>query len=213
MFYNPAVVRKHEQSGLFIRSDGLFCRTETGQFVKGYLTQTSRKCTKKPKLYYQVHAEKRWWYVHRLVAEVFCENPNKEAFWLVDHISGDQEDNTSSNLRWCNQTLNSLNRQNVKNYRYDKRWKKYLVSVVVNGKTMMGGSYKTEEDAEKNAKTFKAEVFRALYKKHVKHETQTTRTCQNIHGPKNNSAMVPELPHIDPSWDRPLRTPRFVFCC
>ena len=213
MFYNPPQVRLHEQSGLFVRSDGMFSRTETGTFVCGCLknvVQKSRKGTK-PKLYYQCFTT-RWWYVHRLVAECFCENPCKEHFFIVDHISGDQKNNASSNLRWCTQSINLLNRTDAKNYTYYKRWKKYLVSVVVNGEKMMGGSYKTEAEAKTNSKIFKADLFRALYKSYVTNETETTRACEHIHGRQPTPDVAPQLPHSRAGWDCELRFPRFVFC-
>ena len=214
MFYDPPIVRLHLSSGLYIRSDGLFSRTENGPFERGYLKPTvakSRKGTKQ-KLYYQTFTN-RWWYIHRLVADCFCENPCPKEFWVVDHISGEQENNKSSNLRWCTQALNGLNRLDAKNYSYHKRWKKFLVSVVVNGKKMMGGSYKTEDKAALAAKLFKADLFRALYKSYVKNETETTRTCELVHGLLTHSSVVPELHHTGDSWTCRVRRPRFVVCC
>jgi hypothetical protein len=214
MFYSPPQVRLHEQSGLFVRSDGMFCRTETGTFVCGCLknvVQKSRKGTK-PKLYYQCFTT-RWWYVHRLVAACFCENPCRASFFIVDHIDGDQKNNASSNLRWCTQSINLLNRTDAKNYTYNKKWKKFLVSVVVNGDKMMGGSYKTETEAKTNSKIFKADLFRALYKSYVTNETETTRACENIHGPQTSTVVVPKLPHTRTGRYRELRAPRFVLCC
>ncbi len=37
-------------------------------------------------------------YVHRLVAEAFCPNPNK--YKIVQHIDGDKGNNRADNLRW-----------------------------------------------------------------------------------------------------------------
>lgn len=38
-------------------------------------------------------------YVHKMVADAFLENPNN--YNVVDHISGDKNDNSVNNLRFC----------------------------------------------------------------------------------------------------------------
>lgn len=47
--------------------------------------------------------------VHRLVADAFCENPNRERFNVVDHINTDTLDNRAENLRWCDTAGNLAN--------------------------------------------------------------------------------------------------------
>ena len=47
--------------------------------------------------------------VHRLVAEAFCENPDRERFNVVDHINTDTLDNRAENLRWCDTAGNLAN--------------------------------------------------------------------------------------------------------
>lgn len=45
--------------------------------------------------------------VHRLVAEAFIPNPN--GYLEVDHIDTNTSNNSLSNLRWCNRTMNANN--------------------------------------------------------------------------------------------------------
>ena len=47
--------------------------------------------------------------VHRLVANAFCENPDREKFNVVDHINTDTLDNRAENLRWCDTAGNLAN--------------------------------------------------------------------------------------------------------
>lgn len=44
-------------------------------------------------------------YVHRLVAETFCENPNN--YNEVNHIDGNKQNNNYANLEWCNRSQNN----------------------------------------------------------------------------------------------------------
>ena len=43
---------------------------------------------------------------HRLIAFTFVHNPEPEFFDQVDHIDSNRENNSYTNLRWCNCTMN-----------------------------------------------------------------------------------------------------------
>lgn len=47
---------------------------------------------------------KKYYLVHRLVAQAFLENPNNLP--EVNHINGNKFDNSISNLEWCNRQYN-----------------------------------------------------------------------------------------------------------
>ena len=45
-------------------------------------------------------------YVHRLVASLFCHNPNPEEYIQVNHKDGDKSNNHYSNLEWVSPSSN-----------------------------------------------------------------------------------------------------------
>ena len=61
--------------------------------------------------YHQVRLNKDGKYymkcIHKLVAEAFIPNPNN--YNEVDHVDTDLNNNTVSNLRWCNRLINNNN--------------------------------------------------------------------------------------------------------
>ena len=68
-----------------------------------------------------------------------------DGYIIVDHINRNVYDNRKSNLRICNASINSLNR-NTKGY-YKKDNGTYQVQICINGKRINIGTYKTEEEA------------------------------------------------------------------
>lgn len=53
----------------------------------------------------------RWFWVHRIVAAYFCENPDNKP--QVNHIDGNKENNISENLEWCTSAENQRHRIDI----------------------------------------------------------------------------------------------------
>lgn len=89
-----------------VRSVDRYIETEKGKrFIKGKM----RKPTISNKGYRMLPLSGKNHLVHRLVADAFCENPDRERFNVVDHINTDTLDNRAENLRWCDTAGNLAN--------------------------------------------------------------------------------------------------------
>lgn len=89
-----------------VRSVDRYIETEKGKrFIKGKM----RKSFISNKGYRMLELGGKKYLVHRLVANAFCENPDRERFNVVDHINTDTLDNRADNLRWCNAAGNLAN--------------------------------------------------------------------------------------------------------
>jgi len=67
----------------------------------------------------------------------------------IDHINGDKADNRICNLREVTTQQNTWNRKDVKGYTYRKDRNKFVARIIVNGKRIGLGHYKTEDEAYK----------------------------------------------------------------
>lgn len=89
-----------------VRSLDRYIETEKGKrFIKGKM----RKSFISNKGYRMLELGGKKYLVHRLVANAFCENPDRERFNVVDHINTDTLDNRADNLRWCDTAGNLAN--------------------------------------------------------------------------------------------------------
>lgn len=89
-----------------VRSLDRYIETKKGKcFRKGRM----RKSFISNKGYRMLELGGKKYLVHRLVANAFCENPDRERFNVVDHINTDTLDNRAVNLRWCDTAGNLAN--------------------------------------------------------------------------------------------------------
>ena len=97
--------------GLLIDSNGLVYIPTSGN-NKGHWTAGSTSSNK----YKLIGYKKKYYSIHRLVAETFIPNPENKPF--IDHINRDRSDNRVENLRWVtaqeNQNNTIRNRQEGK---------------------------------------------------------------------------------------------------
>lgn len=90
-------------------------------------------------------------FLHQFIMGVYPKGKTE-----IDHINGKKLDNRRSNLRFCTNAENRLNRTkyktNTSGYRgvmYHKIAKKYMARVYINNKTHYLGLFKTKEEANK----------------------------------------------------------------
>ena len=54
----------------------------------------------------------KFYYIHRLVARCFCENPAPAYFNVVHHKDGNRQNNIPENLEWTNKQMNNAQKKN-----------------------------------------------------------------------------------------------------
>ena len=166
---------------VYVREDGLISvGTPNGPWSPGQKQLMNYEATRKgrkPAYYFRWTAEGKGYLVHRLVACAFCENPNPDAFKIVDHVNGCSLNNHETNLRWVNTRLNQISNR-ARNTYWDRRFQKWQAKVA--GKSL--GFFFVEREAWLVAQKYKAELFRKIYRTFIVNETETTRACQHIHG-------------------------------
>ena len=104
--------------------------------------------------YLYIKLNGKHYYIHRLVALYFIENPKPKDYTLVDHIDRNKTNNHVSNLRWSNKRNNALNakiRTDNKSgipgifYRQDRPHHPWMVSI--KGDNKHSKSFATKEEA------------------------------------------------------------------
>ena len=87
---------------------------------------------------------------HRLV--ILAHDPTWDIFDVspsnfIDHENHTRDDNSIDNLRVVTNQQNHFNRSNVKGYSWIKRDKKWVASIMLDGKKKYLGGFENEEDA------------------------------------------------------------------
>jgi hypothetical protein len=142
--------------------------------------------------------------IHTLVVESFLPNPyNKKC---VDHIDNNKLNNNVSNLRYCTQQENCMNRKigsnntsNFKGISYDNQRNKWMAGIKINGKKQYLGRFDKIEDAV-NCRVKKAkELFGEYINKCEKEVTinlnipANTKVNLNINIKPNEEQELEEL--------------------
>ena len=101
------------------------------------------------------------YFIHKLVAFAFLENPDNKS--QADHMDRDVNNNSLSNLRWCNRSENQQNtakRKDCTSKYIGVYWnncnKKWRAQMSIGGKNKHLGSFVNEIDA---AREFDKHVF------------------------------------------------------
>lgn len=129
---------------------------ETG-FLFNRISRTSRKAGARaehpgPGGYFQVYADRRLLYAHRVIWTIFH---GEEPAGFIDHIDGNKRNNCISNLRVTTHAMNMCNRsaashsasgaKGVYRRKDNGMWRAYIV---VNGKRKSLGQFPSFEEAD-----------------------------------------------------------------
>lgn len=98
--YNDFVEIEGYENRYSINKNGEILNLKTGKKLNPYKNPDGyRKVT-----FYETAKKRKFFYVHRLLAKAFIENPLNKDF--INHINGNTSDNRIENLEWCTRSEN-----------------------------------------------------------------------------------------------------------
>ena len=182
-----------------VRTDGLIRFPNRQQWTSGSTNDVNLYCKCVSS---RTH---RYYYVHRLIALAFVENPDPVHFNQVDHIDGNCVNNNASNLRWVSAKLNTFAARAV-NASFVPRWNKWKASCTFNGRRMCLGHYVNKASASRMVRAFKEVAFNLLYLSFLTNEQRTTAGHrQYIRADESSLTVAVELLHSGIRRHRALR--------
>ena len=95
-----------KEKGFDVKPYGSYYVARTGEVFgpKGDIMKPNKSNRGYLRLYLTVNGKRQQVSVHRLVALLFCPNPDMKL--EVNHIDGNKENNNASNLEWCTHSEN-----------------------------------------------------------------------------------------------------------
>jgi len=101
--------------------------------------------------YLRMHIGNKRYYLHRIIYKIWNPAWDIEDGSIknnsIDHINGHKDDNHITNLRNVNHQQNHFNQTKAKGYCWNKKLKKWMAQIQLNGKTIYLGLFVLEADA------------------------------------------------------------------
>ena len=95
-----------QETNYIIASDGRIFNKKTKRELNGAYLRNGYHSVQ-----LMIDGKPKSFMTHRLVAEMFCDNPNN--YEIVEHIDRNKYNNNYTNLRWVDNSTNMLNINNI----------------------------------------------------------------------------------------------------
>lgn len=97
--------------GLYkVTNDGVIISKKTGAPMRYFFSKGRNNENKYLRVGLTKNKKQRKFFVHRIIAECFVDNPNNEKF--VNHKDGNKTNNNHKNLEWVSQSENQIHAYN-----------------------------------------------------------------------------------------------------
>jgi hypothetical protein len=104
-----------------VSDTGLVRNDRKGRILKGRVLPTGY-------VYVQLGSIKKNFYIHRLVATCFIENPDAKP--EVNHIDGNKSNNRVDNLEWVTRSENNIHKYRILNFQNENLFKSRRKKVI-----------------------------------------------------------------------------------